>query len=500
VLDQHPHKRPKKKTGKFPKKKCYKKDSDKSEGAGATMHQVYSVMARAGPEEWILDSGASAHMTGIKSLLKDYKEVAMTTVTVANGDILPAKGVGNISFKTEHGYVTFTGVLHVPGLDRNLISVPQLTSKGLAIRMLKDKCVISGKQGHVMTVKKSGSFYSINCYTAQVAVTEIPKSESPRFPDDVKYSTELCLWHQRFGHLASKSIVSMSIKRLVEGLPKLDQSLESIAPLCTGCLLGKFDRRPFRPTSKKAGSVCEKVHMDIKGPMDMMSIGKHLYFLILVDDYSGLTVAYPMQKKSDALKFYRGFAEQAWNQTGKRIRYLRCDNAKEFLSSAFNEYLSTQGTVLQDIPDYTPELNGTAERNIRTVMNMMRSMLKGAGLPKNLWAEAIIAACYIKNRFTSSGKSTPHELWFGTKPDVSGLRIYGCTAFVHVPKEKRKALDDRSEECILIGYGSGNTYWDSIISGTRSNHYTSMMMKRKRTRKLLLKMSRNLLAKNLHSR
>ena len=182
----------------------------------------------------------------------------------------------------------------------------------------------------------------------------------------------------------------MSNKGLVEGLPKLDQSLKSTAPLCTGCLLGKFDRRPFRPTSKKAESVCEKVHMDIKGPMDMMSIGKHLYFLILVDDYSGLTVAYPMKRKSDALKFYRGFSEQAWNQTGKRISYPRCDNAKEFLTSAFNENHSTQGTVLQDIPNYTPELNGTVERNIRTVMNMMRSMLKGAGLPKNLWAEAIM--------------------------------------------------------------------------------------------------------------
>jgi hypothetical protein len=95
---------------------------------------------------------------------------------------------------------------------------------------------------------------------------------------------------------------------------------------------------------------------------------------------------------------------------------------------------------LQDIPDYTPELNGTAERNIGTVMNMMRSMLNGAGLPKNLWAEAIISACYSKNRMTSSSKSTPHELWFGSEPDVSGLRIYVCTAFVHVPKENRKAL------------------------------------------------------------
>jgi len=112
-------------------------------------------------------------MTGIKSLLKDYKEVATTTATVANGNILPAKGVGNISFKTEHGYVTFTGLFHVPGLDRNFISAPRLTSKGLAIRMLKDKCVISGKQGHVFTVKKSGFFYSSNCYTAQVRKSEI---------------------------------------------------------------------------------------------------------------------------------------------------------------------------------------------------------------------------------------------------------------------------------------------------------------------------------------
>ena len=95
---------------------------------------------------------------------------------------------------------------------------------------------------------------------------------------------------------------------------------------------------------------------------------------------------------------------------------------------------------MQDIPDYTPDLNGNAERNIRTVMNMMRSMLKGAGLPKNLWAEA----------FTSSSKSAPNLR--------SGLRIYGCTAFFHVPREKRRALDHRFEECILNGYGSRNIY------------------------------------------
>ena len=85
-------------------------------------------------------------------------------------------------------------------------------------------------------------------------------------------------------------------------------------------------------------------------------------------------------------------------------RNLRRDNTKEFLITALMKYLNTQCTVLQHIPDYTSESNGTAETDIWSVMNMMRSILKGAGLSNNLWAESIIAACYIKSRFTSSNK------------------------------------------------------------------------------------------------
>jgi hypothetical protein len=75
---KYPHKRrdPKRRLASFPKRRATR------------MHQVDSVMARAGPEEGIIDSGASAHITGIKTLLMDYKEVATTTVTVANKDIL----------------------------------------------------------------------------------------------------------------------------------------------------------------------------------------------------------------------------------------------------------------------------------------------------------------------------------------------------------------------------------------------------------------------------
>ena len=96
-------------------------------------------------------------------------------------------------------------------------------------------------------------------------------------------------------------------------------------------------------------------------------------------------------------------------------------------------------------------------RNIRTVMNMLRSMSKAADLPKYFCPEAICAACCIKNRFTSFKKSTPSELWFGQKTDISHFRIYGYKACNHVPKQKKKSLDDRAEECILFGYGTGST-------------------------------------------
>ena len=158
--------------------------------------------------------------------------------------------------------------------------------------------------------------------------------------------------------------------------------------LCTACALGKFDRKQYRPSKRKATNVLDKVPMDIKGPMEVSAIGGFKYFLVLVDDCSGYITVFLMQAKSQALQQYKTFCEQVWNQLYKRVTYLRCDNANEFLTKQFVTYLNTQGRVLQQ----TPEVNGTAECNIRTLMKMVRAMLKNAQLIKSLWAEAVLAA------------------------------------------------------------------------------------------------------------
>eukprot|EP00253_Pinus_taeda_P004576 PITA_04576 len=93
----------------------------------------------------------------------------------------------------------------------------------------------------------------------------------------------------------------------------------------------------------------------------------------------------------------------------------------------------------------------------KTLMERARSMLSGAGLGQEFWAEAVDTACYLVNRSPSSAleDKTPQEVWTGKKPSLSHLRVFGCDAYVHVPKEKRTKLDSKSEKCIFIRYKDG---------------------------------------------
>ena len=70
------------------------------------------------------------------------------------------------------------------------------------------------------------------------------------------------------------------------------------------------------------------------------------------------------------------------------------------------------------------------------------------------WAEAISTTVYLLNRSPTkavNGK-TPYEAWYGRKPNVSHLKIFGSIAYAHVPCEKRHKLDDKSLKCIFVRY------------------------------------------------
>ena len=75
------------------------------------------------------------------------------------------------------------------------------------------------------------------------------------------------------------------------------------------------------------------------------------------------------------------------------------------------------------------------------------------GLDRNSGALVVDTACYLKNRSPTSTlvDKTPYEVWYGQKPSVAHLIVFGCEAFMHVPKEKKSKLDNKAEKCIFVG-------------------------------------------------
>ena len=85
---------------------------------------------------------------------------------------------------------------------------------------------------------------------------------------------------------------------------------------------------------------------------------------------------------------------------------------------------------------------------------MTTCMLESKKLAATLWDKAMHAAEYINNRVPHSSMKgkTPFEAYFGHKPDVSNLRVFGSTAWARILLDKRRDLQPQSIECLFIGY------------------------------------------------
>ena len=82
-----------------------------------------------------------------------------------------------------------------------------------------------------------------------------------------------------------------------------------------------------------------------------------------------------------------------------------------------------------------------------------RSMMKGKNISNAFSVEAITIAVYLKNRSPTRclDNITPFEALYGSKPAVHNLKIFGCKAFAHIPKENRNKLDAKAIKFIFIG-------------------------------------------------
>nr|XP_016473832.1 PREDICTED: uncharacterized protein LOC107795672 [Nicotiana tabacum] len=131
-----------------------------------------------------------------------------------------------------------------------------------------------------------------------------------------------------------------------------------------------------------------------------------------------------------------------------------------------------QGIRHQKISPKTPQLNGLAERKNRTLVERVRCLLSEDKLPNTFWAEALNTVAYVINLSPAVALDgdVRDRVWFAKDVSYDHLRVFGCKACVHVPKDERSKLDVKTKLCIFIGYGQ-TSFIRFLVFGSSSRSF-----------------------------
>ncbi|GKB84319.1 retrovirus-related pol polyprotein from transposon TNT 1-94 [Tanacetum coccineum] len=147
--------------------------------------------------------------------------------------------------------------------------------------------------------------------------------------------TKSWIWHRCPSHLYFSAINHLARHGLVRGLPKLKFEKDH---LCSTCAMGKSKKKPHKPKSKDTNQ--EKLyllHMDLYGPMRVISVNGKKYILVIVDDYSRFTWVKCLRSKDEAPDFIIKYLKMIQMRLKVPIRRIRTDNGTKFLHEYYEK-------------------------------------------------------------------------------------------------------------------------------------------------------------------
>ncbi|KAL2623656.1 hypothetical protein R1flu_003861 [Riccia fluitans] len=170
------------------------------------------------------------------------------------------------------------------------------------------------------------------------------------------------LWHRRLGHMSEKGMEVLRKQNLLSGLKssKLD--------FCEHCVFGKHKRSAFGIGIHRSTEVLEYAHSDVWGKSPIPSHSGKEYYISFIDDYLRYVWVYFLHHKSEVFATFVKWKAQVETQIGKKVRCLRSDNGREYISGEFEMYCEQDGITRHLTTFYTPEQNGVVERLNRTLL------------------------------------------------------------------------------------------------------------------------------------
>nr|GEV80356.1 hypothetical protein [Tanacetum cinerariifolium] len=187
--------------------------------------------------------------------------------------------------------------------------------------------------------------------------------------------------------------------------------------------MGKRKKKPHKPKSEDTNQKNYLLHMDLCGPMRVAGVNGNKYILVIVDDYSWITLVKCLRSKDEAPYFI--------------IKFLKMIQEKVDISHETSVARSSHQ-------------NGVIERRNHTLIEASRTMLIYAKALLFLWAEAVATACYTQNRSIirlRHGK-TPYELLHDKIPDLSFFHVFGALCYLTNDSENLGKLQPKADICL----------------------------------------------------
>ena len=120
------------------------------------------------------------------------------------------------------------------------------------------------------------------------------------------------------------------------------------------------------------------------------------------------------------------------------IKKIRLDNAGEFIFKAFDDYCMSVGIEVKHLITHVHTQNGLAEAFIKRLQLIAQPLLMRTKLPIYDWGHAILhATTLVCIRPTVNHQQSPFQLVLGQIPNLSHLRVFGCTVQVPIEPPQR---------------------------------------------------------------
>ena len=422
----------------------------------------------------MLDTGASVHiiksLKGLNILHISWisNDQPSVEVMMAGGEKHAALARVTFVIELDSIIMELTDALYVPSATQDLLSVTHACRGwGKKRRFTFDEEGAYFIDQHKTEFRIGNRVHGDGLYGA---VMRAPYSHLHALQVSGGNREDADLMHKRMGHPCAQVMQHMVKHNCAKGLPT---KLACDDKVCSTCMRAKHARIKFDASDTKTHRPLELVHADVMGPFPVPSLGGSRFALVMMDDFSGLVHVTCLASKGDVTRTMKSVLTRWQNQLDMTVKCIRTDNGSEFVNTVMTAFCEALGIKHETSAPYTPEQNGKAERVNRTLMNIARALLFHAGAPAIMWAEALMTAVRLTNVTAAIRRDkTPFQLFWGVKPDLTMLRVWGCTAYVQVPEQKRRKLDDRSIVGTLVGYAVASKAYRILVKKGGSFHVT----------------------------